>query len=533
MPLTVQGIIDQLGFEDFWVCGGKNGLKTREVKTVCVVDTIDIDGWVSGGEFLLSSGFIFKDNPEELGNLIETAHRYGAAALGVKVGRYIERIPNDVIKIADLLSFPLIATPYHYAHTEIINPVMSVIEDIRKKNDVISANIRNQFFEILLTGGSISQILEVLSSHIGRESFFIDSFTGERTRSGNLSSLKSLIEETPLSSITSRFPFEKIELNGKTRGYLFWEKNVSEEKSIVAILEAKRTLQLYLAWMSEKWKIEQGRDAQYIQDILYKRFRHDSEISNRGKALGWSFEGRQAVVILGTAEPNLTRIEPREPCLRAFEIFRSLLHEIQENIPHTTLDDSMVFIINAPAENWNGIKNTLSDIFTIAKQDVNMKTGLELVMGVGSPVENVSLCDRSFREAKRTLSLIKNGGIAPASSFWEEMGIYKLLAPIYNSSDATDFMNETLGALIKSSDSFRQDSLLQTLFCIIRNNWQLKPVASKMNMHYNTVKYRYRKIAEVLGKDLESPAVRINLSLAMELYILHKSERTGSDEKNI
>ena len=54
-----------------------------------------------------------------------------------------------------------------------------------------------------------------------------------------------------------------------------------------------------------------------------------------------------------------------------------------------------------------------------------------------------------------------------------------------------------------------------------------------MNMHYNTVKYRYRKIAEVLGKDLESPAVRINLSLAMELYILHKSERTGSDEKNI
>jgi purine catabolism regulator len=70
--------------------------------------------------------------------------------------------------------------------------------------------------------------------------------------------------------------------------------------------------------------------------------------------------------------------------------------------------------------------------------------------------------------------------------------------------------------------------MLQTLFCIIRNNWQLKAVAAQMNLHYNTVKYRYHKIKEILGTDTDLSSVRISLTLAMELYILNNSGK----EKN-
>jgi purine catabolism regulator len=59
---------------------------------------------------------------------------------------------------------------------------------------------------------------------------------------------------------------------------------------------------------------------------------------------------------------------------------------------------------------------------------------------------------------------------------------------------------------------------------VIRNNWRLKPVAAAMNLHYNTVKYRYRKIGEILGVDLESRDARINLALAMELYMLNNTD---------
>jgi len=43
-----------------------------------------------------------------------------------------------------------------------------------------------------------------------------------------------------------------------------------------------------------------------------------------------------------------------------------------------------------------------------------------------------------------------------------------------------------------------------------------------MNLHYNTVKYRYRKIQELLGADIDKPAVRINLAFAKELYKINK-----------
>ena len=72
------------------------------------------------------------------------------------------------------------------------------------------------------------------------------------------------------------------------------------------------------------------------------------------------------------------------------------------------------------------------------------------------------------------------------------------------------------------SNGEESDSLLNTLFCIISNNWQLRAVAERMNLHYNTVKYRYKKIGETTGMDIDAPSVRINLSFAMELYKLNK-----------
>ena len=114
---------------------------------------------------------------------------------------------------------------------------------------------------------------------------------------------------------------------------------------------------------------------------------------------------------------------------------------------------------------------------------------------------------------------------AAIPAFWEDMGVYKLLAAIYDTQEARDFQLEHLGKLIEpGGNGSSRDSLLQTLFCVIQHNWQLKPVASAMNLHYNTVKYRYHKIEEILGVDLESRAARMTLSLAMELYIMNRAE---------
>lgn len=526
MFLTVQEMIEKAGFADFSILAGEAGLIENAVKTICVIDTAEIEGWLFGGEFLLSSGYIFRDDPEQLASLIETAHRDGAAALGIKVGRYIDQIPRNVLATADRLSFPLIGIPPHYAHTDIINPAFVTIADRRAEIMNQSEKIRTAFFDILIEDGSLEAILSHLREQIRRDILFVDTYTGARRTACDSVEFGQMADEAPLAFLMEHFPHEVVAVGLKTRGHLFINGEVGGKQGNIAMHHAKDALQLHLKWESEKWKIERGRGSYFVQDILYKRFRRESEIVSRARMLGWDFDSPQAVAFIAVDSTRSIRQTPEEPHVSAFKFFHTALGSIQTgDIPHTLMEGGMAFILKAPSASWRGMKQALADAFAGARRAARHKTGLHLVMGIGAPTESMMSCDRSFREALRVAAMAREGDGAQIPLFWEDMGVYRLLAPIVDSQESADFVDEYLGPLLGDGTvGGPRDSLLQTLFCVIRSNWQLKPVADEMNLHYNTVKYRYRRIEETLGFDLELPANRLNLALAMELYVLNRTK---------
>ena len=526
MFLTVQEMIEKGGFADFSILAGEAGLCGNAVKTICVIDTAEIEGWLFGGEFLLSSGYIFRDYPEQLASLIETAHREGAAALGIKVGRYIDKIPQTVLATADRLSFPLIGIPPHYAHTDIINPAFVTIADRRAEIMNQSEELRTAFFDILLEGGSLEAILSHLRGYIRRDILFVDTYTGTRQTAGDSLEFGQVADEAPLAFLMEHFPHEAVEIGPKTRGHLFINGEVGDKQGTIAVHHAKDALRLHLKWESEKWKIERGRGSYFVQDILYKRFRREAEIVSRACALGWDFDSPQAVAFVTVDSGRSVRQTPEEPHIGAFEFFHAALASIQTGeIPHTLMEGGMAFILKAPPTAWRGMKTALAEAFAGARRAARHKTGLHLVMGVGAPVESMMSCDRSFREALRVAAMAREGDDAQIPLFWEDMGVYRLLAPIVDSQESADFVGDHLGPLLGTgAEGNGRDSLLQTLFCVIRSNWQLKPVAAEMNLHYNTVKYRYRRMEEILGLDLGLPATRLSLALAMELYMLNRAK---------
>lgn len=525
MRLTVKQMIEQGGFSDFRVLAGESGIETREVKTVCVVDVPDIEGWVYGGEFLLTSGYIFRDDPELLIQLIETANRYNAAALGVKLERYIERIPQNVLCAANAMSFPLIGIPRHYAHTDIINPVLIAMSDKAIKMMQTSDEIHEKFFNLMLSDGTVDSLLSLLNKYISREILFVDIVTGERHAFTTSLEFNQMIEDVPLASLTGHFPYEKIILNGKVRGYLFTDRPVGDMEAEVALNHAKEALQMSLKWEHERWKIERGRETQFVQDILYKRFRQDSEILSRGRLLNWDLTGAKVVVLVGIDRVRSLLCNPCEPYIRAFESTRSLLSELQDNIPYSPLENEMAFIVSVPDGGWRSFKENISRVFQAACRSVRVQTGLQLIMGIGSQVENITLSSKSFREASKVLAMAQQTDSGGEPLFWEDMGAYKFLSQIQDTPEAHDFIKEYLGKLMGDGSEYESDSLLDTLFRIIDNNWQLKPAADQMNLHYNTVKYRYRKIQEILKADIDKPSVRINLAFAKELYKINKSRK--------
>jgi purine catabolism regulator len=67
--------------------------------------------YVRPDELLVTTGYALRENPDQLGALVRELHRRGVAALGVKLGRYLDEMPRSAVEAADELGFPLVALP--------------------------------------------------------------------------------------------------------------------------------------------------------------------------------------------------------------------------------------------------------------------------------------------------------------------------------------------------------------------------------------------------------------------------------------
>ena len=59
---------------------------------------------------------------------------------------------------------------------------------------------------------------------------------------------------------------------------------------------------------------------------------------------------------------------------------------------------------------------------------------------------------------------------------------------------------------------------MMTLHTFVRHSWNLTAVSKELWLHYNSMKYRYNKIAALLGKNLDDPEVRFKLTVIFYIY---------------
>jgi purine catabolism regulator len=94
MDMKVKNLMEQ--FEGLKVLAGEGGLN-RRVSTVTVMDAPDIYNWMKGGEFLITTAYIMKDNPLELKDLVIKLNENGASALGIKIDKMPRTLVTSVV----------------------------------------------------------------------------------------------------------------------------------------------------------------------------------------------------------------------------------------------------------------------------------------------------------------------------------------------------------------------------------------------------------------------------------------------------
>lgn len=123
MEYTLRDMMQTLPFEDLQIIAGREGLD-HPVQYVGVLEAPDSINFVRENEFILTTGYVFSSGGQQLADMITKLHERGAAALGIKMFRYIQALPPEAARLADEYRLPVFFIPNKYSWHELILPLI-------------------------------------------------------------------------------------------------------------------------------------------------------------------------------------------------------------------------------------------------------------------------------------------------------------------------------------------------------------------------------------------------------------------------
>jgi sugar diacid utilization regulator len=123
----------------------------------------------------------------------------------------------------------------------------------------------------------------------------------------------------------------------------------------------------------------------------------------------------------------------------------------------------------------------------------------------------------SCHEAELALRMQKAAGGLARVTVFDDLGIYKVLATVGDTSAMERFVTEWLGRLI-DYDSEHGTPLVLTLSEYLDRGGNYDASARALSVHRSTLKYRLRRIRQVSGHDLGQPDIQFNLQVATRAW---------------
>ena len=143
--------------------------------------------------------------------------------------------------------------------------------------------------------------------------------------------------------------------------------------------------------------------------------------------------------------------------------------------------------------------------------------GATLTCGISPSKQGYAAISDGYRKAVMALRVATLHGESCVG--YSDMGIYKLLVHIKDTSVLHEIYDETLGTL-EEFDSANGTDYMETLKCYLENDSSVQEVARITFVHRNTVNYKLRRIKEILGCELNyEDKLRLMLSFFIKEFL--------------
>ncbi len=485
--VSVEEVLTLPAMNGTTVVAGSKGLGNI-VRAVNVMEVPDVEAFVRAGDLLLTTAYPVHQEPERLLSLVNVLHGRNLSALAIKPGRYLEALPSGLTELCDRLGFPLLMVRNDLSFDAVIGEVMAVI--LADYGDPDSADaIRQNLTNLALSGGGLEGIAQILAKAIRSGVRIVDS-------EGN-----TLGESRPGQEleVVARENFD-ITVAGKVCGAI----QLRSPRSLT-LAERRLTRQasfaagLHIAQSQAAIRVNEKLKVLALEELISEST--EGALSN-ALLFGWDLEKMQQIIVASPVSKDAP--------------WSSHTNEIWGRSAHSWARGEKIVTIFDPRELELPLPLAMQEWWTVLGGD-------HVIVAAGGRVKDGAQLPHSYSTAMKAWGIASRTKRRCASYY--DLSLELLLGSV-DTQAATLFIEEKIHPLIRY-DSENGTDLLDTLYVFLGSS-SGKEAASRLCIHYNTLKYRIQLIRDLIPIGWDTPERRSAILLALELHRLRLPEGQGN-----
>lgn len=258
----------------------------------------------------------------------------------------------------------------------------------------------------------------------------------------------------------------------------------------------------------------------FLFDLIYGNFKNKAHIISYGAVWHWDFDQPHAIVVFTISDYDHYSTDR--------QLIKSLPNLIEKKLVQLMIDPIILqkqaeVVVTLPINNENiaDNKKQLNEYITFIMEAI-FKTNLaeRIACGIGQVYDNPTELYRSYQEAKVATEL---GVLLDVKiPFFDNIGLERILYK-HDLQDLREFYYHTLGPLEKY-DEENDGELMHNLEVFAFNQFDLTKTSELLFLHRNTLRYRIKRIEEVLNIKLDDMNNRLNILAAFKIRQLHNSK---------
>ncbi|MFF4006584.1 PucR family transcriptional regulator [Streptomyces sp. NPDC001717] len=270
----------------------------------------------------------------------------------------------------------------------------------------------------------------------------------------------------------------------------------TDEHTVLALEHAATSLSLELAHLRNLAEVELRLHGELVEDLLAGT--DEASAYARSEAVGHDLHRSHYIIVVQwsnrTADDSFAQTVGRA----AADVgMRSLL---------TRRSDHVVLVADDRPD--------ASALYEALARETGTRSG---TIGVSAACESLDAIPHRYQEAQRALEVRRHSTERYGTTFFDELGLYRVLGPGNDYRELETFVHEWLGQLI-DYDSRHHAAMVETLSRYFDCGGNYDETAESLAIHRSTLRYRLKRIRDISGNDLANVEDRLNLQVATRVW---------------